>query len=889
MAHNAYTTSLTQDLVKATLSGQSVDKFTRLALSTFANAHSGRTNQFDVTARLEGLEEKARILNNDPLADALHDRLQELSLISNKWTPEVLSLLLQLSDRPVQESRVEDLKLLRPDTSPAPLTWADIIADDPLDDEDGIWKDIDYRDNESNEDNQSELNLADSSSEICEEYSSNDYETARPHAEDLIDPDHHKKLEQIRKAQFWKTENSDGLDPILEQKDDQPKILITESQLVCEVVFMLLGLPTSVYTISSQTGPIALSQTVGLRHVSHDSTTTLLNSFAEIGDKLLNVRRWIGKTTAIPLEQTFQASLASRLNELDSALSMIEARMLDHRNEITLSLLALYEEVSVSSRLIQQTSEILMRLARLPESELPFQILEYLFEVSCTNQMIGDSSAYEYMARLFFDCLHTYQRPIRLWAEKGLLDEQDRVIFIKENQTNVPLSSLWQDKFHLVKDPSGNLHAPSFLHLASRKIFNSGKCVDFLRHLGYEPDEPQAQSCDESSISFENVCGSADDGSLSPFPVLFDLAFDRWIAGMHLSSSSMLRERLDKGFGLQRSLDALEYIHFCRNGALSSNFTFALFERIERGHLGWNDSFTLTELIQNAYRGISSIDPEQLQVRTRIKTSQRGLRHVRRPMAVLEDVHINYILPWPIANIIKTDCTETYQRVSILLMQIQRAKYLLQRQKPSRQFQKVVAQSSSLIDSTHHRLLWFTNTMLTYITQMVLSATSTSMRSSMKLALDVDGMIEVHDTYITQLKHQCFLTKQHASLHQAIVSLLDLTVLYSDIEASHATHVVSKTKPLSGDVNASSKPSLTRVTSGIADSDSSDDSDSEAGAAKTDSLAATAPSEIDNLNHIGNTFSRLHTFIAATVLGVSKADSAPYWEMLASSLAAGQG
>jgi gamma-tubulin complex component 5 len=92
-----------------------------------------RTNQFEVASNLEGLQEKFRVYNEDPLADALHERLDRLASFEVKLGPEILSLLLELSDKPVIKSRLEDLDLLKePDPDPGPpLRWKDLIADNP--------------------------------------------------------------------------------------------------------------------------------------------------------------------------------------------------------------------------------------------------------------------------------------------------------------------------------------------------------------------------------------------------------------------------------------------------------------------------------------------------------------------------------------------------------------------------------------------------------------------------------------------------------------------------------------------------------------------------------------------------------------------------------------
>lgn len=87
--------------------------------------------------KTKSLEEKFRIRDRDDLADALRSRLTELP--PSGFTPEILSLFLLLSDRPLEKASVEDLE---PALAPQALTWADIIAEDPLTGD--IWEDVDF-------------------------------------------------------------------------------------------------------------------------------------------------------------------------------------------------------------------------------------------------------------------------------------------------------------------------------------------------------------------------------------------------------------------------------------------------------------------------------------------------------------------------------------------------------------------------------------------------------------------------------------------------------------------------------------------------------------------------------------------------------------------------
>lgn len=88
------------------------------------------------------LEEKFRVYNRDDLASALRSRLSELPSLTSGFTPELLSLFLALSDRPLENSHLDDLDALIAPEEEKVLTWEDIIADDPLEGE--IWKDVDF-------------------------------------------------------------------------------------------------------------------------------------------------------------------------------------------------------------------------------------------------------------------------------------------------------------------------------------------------------------------------------------------------------------------------------------------------------------------------------------------------------------------------------------------------------------------------------------------------------------------------------------------------------------------------------------------------------------------------------------------------------------------------
>ena len=881
MAHNAEISALVEQLIKSTIrtiSDAEVEQCKHSVLSTLVEAKSSRVNQFHVRDRLDGLVEKARILNNDPLADALHHRLAELSTRSTRWTPEVLSLLLDLSDRPVHDTKLEELVLLEPPSSPVALTWSDILADDPLDCQDDIWNNVDFAADGSDEDEVLEAAGSDVVGPILDP-NWLDIDSAEARLEDLIQPRDDGALCEIMDAQFWKQQ---AVTTTVDQlgRGKAPMMTLTELQTVRETTLMLLGLPTSIYTVNDR-GDVFMSPGITIRHLSQGTITDLLQGFAKIGGNLRKVRSWSRRKTAIPLEQKFQAAIGSRLLEVDHGLNEIQARFLQPQFRSNPSLLQLHDEVCSISRYIQQVYHIIVKLESGPNAELSFAILEHLFDSTCANQSTGDEGGYEYMARLFFECFQIYLRPIRRWMEMGLLSNQDQVMFVGKSQEDVPLHSLWRDQYHLIQDANAELHAPKFLHVAAHKIFNTGKSVIFLRNLGYEEDRVGEESFNASAITYESVCQLADFGMVSPFTELFDMAFDAWITRSHHSASHILHTKLESECGLQRSLDALEYVYFFRNGALSTNVAFKLFERINRGEFEWSDNFVLTDLFHQTFRATACIDLECLEVRSVTNTTGTDRLKVKGSMDTLEDLQISYLLPWPIANIIPAKSLKVYARIFVFLLQIHRAKYLLQMQRLPRSASPTVDRHILHLYRLHHRLLWFADVILSYITDMVLSASTIDMRIDMRRAEDVDAMIAVHEAYVCLLQDRCFLTEQNGPIHQAITSLLDLTVLFSEVQSLYVSRMEEPRR-------VPTALNMTRTAqrqSGHSDSDE-DEGNNQLVNTGEHSRFKLELANTDRLGSMSDTFEELHGYISAAVHGMSKANSVPCWEVLSRNLAA---
>ena len=860
------------------------------------------------------------MLDNDELADALRDRVIELSSRSEKFIPEVLSLLLQLSDRPIQFSRVEDLELLKVKPLPAPLTWTKILEDDPLDNQDGLWDDVDFALDSDEEIKafRTETKSSDKEKKDFDEDSTTSEEETQTVFHDLDPSDltqedceknadfelHADQYETIHKNQifmnvpYWGNRKISeyGSHDLFESAQIPRSIKLTEAQLTREVIFMLLGLPTSICMGTSEGQLNFELLEIETKHMSQEALKHLLGEFAALSDSLATVRTWVRRKETGTVSQAFQVALSARMNVIEKAFSDVQSRMLNPSSNFTASLLDLFNEVSILTHAIQQIVAILDHLQSVSTACVPFELLERLYDRTCLNNIIEDPEGYSTMASVFFECFDIYMIPIRAWMTSGTLNKLDKAFFIRENDHEVAPDKLWQEQFQLIKTMDGILQAPRFLHIAAKKIFTTGKSINFLKRLGRFHPYQGSSGLYSRKLDYETLCRDNVE-VLTPFSTLFDVALDRWIADLHQASSHRLREVLETECGLKSSLDALDIVYFNRNGAISGDIAKVIFDRIDSNIEGWNDGFLLTELFQGVLSTHSSIEVDRLAVHS-VRKPHQVVHDKRRSVKILDSFKVWYDLPWPVANIIKSESIDIYQRLFLILNQTQRAKYILQRRPlMKRILSPPISEDRDNRPAYHLRrsLLWFTNSFLTYLTNSVLWVETEAMRGLMTNAADVDEMIAVHEKYISRLENQCLISKKIGPIHQAVIAILDLSILFSDAHASHQAQLIVSRPTMTTTAGARGVSKRGRrkmqdasITSESLDLDGGDDE----GCRVWADLSYISFEKIpyaERLKKMQSSFTELVSFVITGLYDVHKkagGEGEPCWEMLADSLAA---
>ncbi|KAG9240536.1 Spc98 family-domain-containing protein [Calycina marina] len=746
---------------------------------------SPKANQFDVENRLDGLEEKLAVYNEDLLANALKKRRDALVGSDQKWVPEILHLLLELSDKPLSKSRLEDLdfnKELPPDTGPN-LRWEDLAAEDPLLRSNSVWKNVDFGAESSEDDD-----FDDTQSKLSELTEPTDDSNFVENFTSLLEESSIKDaaiedLKKIRKAQFWQKDPS-----VSGARLTTVKKPMSELQAIREVLFMLSGYPTSLFEdVGDAPNGIIASTSYALKHVSIDGFQHVIRDLAKHWPSLKTLRSWVEKEQTIPLVQVLRNAIAARLDIFDMTLTDLQHKCVVMPGDVVVSLLQIQSDVNKNARPLLRLSRMVTDVSGGSQTHA-FRYLEMLFDETCNYQLHGDDEMYSYFGTLFFECFQVYLRPIRRWMEEGELMQNDKVFFISEVLSATDLGTLWKSKFKIRKTPAGVLHAPVFMHASACKIFTTGKSVVVLkllnrfRHLsGSRNDEPL--------LNFNVVC-SPLNFQLAPFSELFNMAIDNWVKSKHQFASLTLRKTLFESCNLHESLNAISSLYLLDDGAIAAQFVAPIFDKLDTLDPSWNDRHTVTEYAQSTFGILPCVASDHLQILIRsLPRKYEAVEKCRRSVKTLAVIEMKYMLSWPVQIILKPASKISYQKIFSFLVQIRRSSHILQRR-------RIVEDTLGRTNSTDERalyyyvrtrLLWFTQTLYNYLTAVVLEPNTRAMKLTLRDADDLDAMIIVHETYMKTILDQALLGSKLELIHMSILKILDQSIQLEDAQAANSS------------------------------------------------------------------------------------------------------
>lgn len=235
-------------------------------------------------------------------------------------------------------------------------------------------------------------------------------------------------------------------------------------------------------------------------------------------------------------------------------------------------------------------------------------------------------------------------------------------------------------------------------------------------------------------------------------------------------------------------------------------------------------------------------------------------------------------LHWSILNIIQRSAMPVYQQFHGAVLQAYRAKYLLQRARPTRSH--TMRHSARLVYKLQHRLTWFVDILRSYYTETVVAFTTQDMEAAMEKAEDIDQMAEIHVRYVAKLQERALLTSDLKPIHKTVVEMLDLSVLLAKTVSDLDDSNVDRSRPVAPRRKGSAQL-LDQVQ--LSDTDDEGQGDEEASAHKA-ARRSIGRSPSETLRMIDAEFARLLPFITAGLRSVGRVGAEPMWEQLADRL-----
>ena len=758
MAHAARVSALADNLVASLLAIDKDDPIigqTRGAVAKGLRDNShGRTNQFEVASRLDGLVEKFAVLNRDDLSDALQERLEELPT-KGKWLPEILALFLSLSDRPVEKTATDALATLRAAVHPdEQLTWDEIIADDPLD-EPGIWDDIERGYHSSGD----ETGFGQDDDSGSEPTTSTKASTVNEHdievlAGVLVTQPECEALEPVKHSRLA-AELSIG-DRVLQA---------SELAVVRNSLFMLRGLPTDLYETNSLTRTTQPRPDTTTMTASRRVLSDALLQFTALGNSLQQVRQWVRSVQSLPYVRTCQAITDQLLADFGSGLAALEQRYVGQSVDTVVSMIQVLSETRNLARHLVSISSI---TAQMP-SDSPFALLDELFDCVCTTQLTGDDETFKVLGSILFEGVQTYMRPVATWMSDGMTTGNLEDFFVEQSAADCEPGDLWHLKYKLRRSPDGSPYTPRFMQSIAEDIFAKGKAKMFLDHLMYGSHVPKGSTHTHPGPDFASLRLEVEGNPLTPFSELFNTTLQVWTQSISTDVAPRLKDLLLEQHGLLNLLSAMDSIYTSANGALFQDFSDSLFERITRTPSGWSNNFLLTELARETLGDARDVNPESLSLATDGKLKGASITQA------LQAIDANYHIPWALQNITREATPQTHAKALTLLLQVSHAHYILQTQTPQLRAMHATVLTSTLSTALHIRqtLLVLTATLRGHITTAA-HVCRTQVHAAMLSAPDIDGTVTTYAAYKQRLETALLLSPNLKPIREAVLSALAL-------------------------------------------------------------------------------------------------------------------
>ncbi|EIW61599.1 uncharacterized protein TRAVEDRAFT_143542 [Trametes versicolor FP-101664 SS1] len=485
--------------------------------------------------------------------------------------------------------------------------------------------------------------------------------------------------------------------------------------------------------------------------------------------------------------------------------------------------------------------------SRAPPSAVTALLLDALLGAVQARMSMGDAVAARALTRVFgasaepvWAMMHRWMRDgmpvrdspaalvgVRAVGTRAVPDE----FFVEDNELVMLDPDFWSDGFTLRAGQTGDGEGeggeapnglPVFLVHVAELVLSTGKVTGLLRALGISslfdgdaaevPDVASGQPwmagwrafgalLDESAgapteevlhdvLSPEAAIASSENLSHVVYEELLPYA-----ERAHETLTKVLVEDCD----LWAHLNAIEDLFLMRRGDAMSHFVDILFTRMDTRQ-PWNDF----HFMNSAFRDVVALHPGRTRwidpalVRFSFRTTQE--RSAAQTVRALDGLLIEYAVPFPLTYVFGPRTVRVCSAVFTLVLQVRRAKRVLERILVRGGLVgggggRKMSGEMKVFYAVRGRLSWFVNTLLNFITTNVIHTQILKFHDAFRGAKSLDEMVQLQNDHLDKLEGRCLLQRNTAALHRAIMSILDMSLHYTECFVAYAgdtTHDISR-------------------------------------------------------------------------------------------------
>jgi len=239
---------------------------------------------------------------------------------------------------------------------------------------------------------------------------------------------------------------------------------------------------------------------------------------------------------------------------------------------------------------------------------------------------------------------------------------------------------------------------------------------------------------------------------------------------------------------LEQCIQSMQRYFLMEAGEVMYDFYASVFLRIDRQE-PWKEEDLLEMFLHEAVDLSNPGDSVLLSV-SLVPVSRESAQHA---ISATDCIRLKYNVPWPVNTVIASGCQDRYNDIFNFLMQIKRAKFSLEQLRfedlsDSEQLSDLAnsrdphpdplppTQRVHRFQLLRFRLLYFVNSLHTYVMTRILHSTGLELSHDLPAAADLEEVIRVHREYVERIHDRCLLHPRLAMVKGAVGQVLGLAL-----------------------------------------------------------------------------------------------------------------